>query len=69
MPFPTEIWGEVTRPPPDEPDLSAICVQARVGYTVLLKAGDTHFDIWLETAAEVEAYLASMEICWPPSPP
>lgn len=69
MKFPISTWGTVVVPPPDEPAITAICVEPSAfdSYCVCVRQGAREFDIWLENQADVEAYLSEMQVVWPSS--
>lgn len=65
MEIPLHRWGTVARPPPDEPGVDRVRVEASGdAFLVLVRDSGTVFDTWLKTADEVEDHLRSMDVSW-----
>jgi len=66
MDFPTGVWGRVTRPPNDEPDMLAVRIENEKGgsFLIFTREPDGEFDTWVESRKDVVDYLSTFSVDW-----
>jgi hypothetical protein len=67
MPFPINVWGDVTSAPTNEPGLRGIRVERHKegSFSVLTRGTMGNFDMWLASVKHVDEYLQTMSVVWP----